>query len=392
MAGRPSSARMIRLAGPLKLLTQRFAFLSLLALSLGLLALGRADPQMMERGRAYIVDSSAPLLAMLARPIDAVRGAVVEAQVLFALHDQNQSLREENHRLRDWQTAARRLEQENVALRTLLSLRPEPRTAVVAARVIADGGGPFVRTLVIDAGVDAGVEDGNVVVDGSGVVGRVTAAGRKSSRVLLLTDLNSRVPVRIEGSRQRAVLAGDNSDRPRLAFLPATVKVRPGDRLVTSGDGGLFPSGLPVGVVDAVGVDGVRVRTWSALEALEFIRVVRYDARPLAIDGIEDEDGPVQRRIAPKAPVSSPPTPGPALGPPAPTPPLVGEGTSPAATHAGSALDHVPATPAPMASSVPPANPVSSVTQVQPAAALATTTGGDPVDGSFDPEVVDRQE
>ncbi len=379
MAGRPSSARMIRLAGPLKLLTQRFAFLSLLALSLGLLALGRADPQMMERGRAYIVDTSAPVLAMLARPIEAVRGAIVEGQLLLSLYEQNQALRDENQRLRDWQTAARRLEQENVALRTLLTLRPEPRTAVVAARVIADGGGPFVRTLVIDAGVDAGVEDGNVVVDGSGVVGRITAAGLNSSRVLLLTDLNSRVPVRIEGSRQRAVLAGDNSDRPRLAFLPATVKVRPGDRLVTSGDGGLFPSGLPVGVVDAVGADGIRVRTWSTLEALEFIRVVRYDARPLSLDGIEDEDGPVQRRIAPKSPV-----PGQPVAPPvtpiaaAPPEPLVDQA--------------LPASAMPPANGAALANPGAVAPQAQPAGSTTTTTGGDPADGSLDPEVIDRPE
>jgi len=369
---------MIRLAGPLKLLTQRFAFLSLLALSLGLLALGRADPQMMERGRAYIVDTSAPVLATLARPIDGVRGAVVEAQLLLSLYEQNQALRDENLRLRDWQTAARRLEQENVALRTLLTLRPEPRTAVVAARVIADGGGPFVRTLVIDAGVDAGVEDGNVVVDGSGVVGRITAAGRNSSRVLLLTDLNSRVPVRIEGSRQRAVLAGDNSDRPRLAFLPATVKVRPGDRLVTSGDGGLFPSGLPVGVVDAVGPDGIRVRTWSGLEALEFIRVVRYDARPLSLDGIEDEDGPVQRRIAPKSPVPSQPA-APAVAPIVAAPP------EPAGDQA------LPASVATVNGAVP-ASPGIAAPQAQPAGSTTTTTGGDPADGSLDPEVIDRPE
>jgi rod shape-determining protein MreC len=294
----------IRLAGPLKVLTQRFAFLALLALALGLLALGRADPRLMERGRAVIVDASAPVLGVLSRPVEAAQAVVGEARALLDLHGENAALREENRRLRDWQTAARRLEQENASLKALLALRPEPRTTVVAARVIADGGGPFVRTLVIDAGTEAGVEDGHVVVDGAGVVGRITAVGRSSSRVLLLTDLNSRIPVRIEGTRQRAVLAGDNSDRPRLAFLPATVKVRPGDRLVTSGDGGLFPAGLPIGVVENVGTDGIRVRPWSSLEAMELIRVVRYDARPLSLDGIEDEDQSEPRRLAPKAPVT----------------------------------------------------------------------------------------
>jgi rod shape-determining protein MreC len=137
------------------------------------------------------------------------------------------------------------------------------------------------------------------------VIGRITASGAQASRVLLLTDLNSRVPVRVEGTRQRAVLAGDNTDRPRLAFLPATAKLHPGDRLVTSGDGGLFPAGLPVGVVETVGPDGVRVRPWSDLESMEFIRVVRYDARSLALDGIENEGPGTVRRLAPKAPVTA---------------------------------------------------------------------------------------
>jgi rod shape-determining protein MreC len=186
------------------------------------------------------------------------------------------------------------------------------------------------------------------------------------------------VPVRIEGSRQRAVLAGDNSDRPRLAFLPATVKVRPGDRLVTSGDGGLFPSGLPVGVVDAVGLDGIRVRTWSALEALEFIRVVRYDARPLSLDGIEDENGPAQRRIAPKPPVEAQPG--------APT--TIPIGVVPPETAVEPAL---PAS-VPAVNAATPASLGAVAPQAQPAGSTMTTTGGDPADGSLDPEVIDRPE
>ena len=354
MAGRPSSARMTRLTGPLKLLTQRFAFLLLLGLSMALLVLGRADPLLLERGRAYVVDVSAPVLQFLSRPAEAISDIVAEFRAVSDLYGENEALREENRRLRDWQTAARKLEQENVSLRSLLSLRPEPRTTVVAARVIADGGGPFVRTVVIDAGTETGVEDGHVVLDGAGVVGRITAAGRVSSRVLLLTDLNSRIPVRFEGTRQRAVLAGDNSDRPRLAFLPGSAKIHPGDRLVTSGDGGLYPAGLPVGVVETVGPDGIRVRPWSGLETLEYVRVVRYDARSLALDGIEDDARALRRKLAPKAPVSeaeaeeaarkaaasqAPPAAAPpaATGAAPPSPPAPAEGAASGAEEGGGA-------------------------------------------------------
>jgi rod shape-determining protein MreC len=111
---------------------------------------------------------------------------------------------------------------------------------------------------------------------GEGLVGRVTEVGERSARVLLITDINSYVPVVLESSRDRAALAGDNSERPRLLFLPNNAKPQVGERVTTSGHGGVFPAGLPVGVIVSTGDGGVRVQPFVDLDRLENVRLVEY--------------------------------------------------------------------------------------------------------------------
>ena len=110
-----------------------------------------------------------------------------------------------------------------------------------------------------------------------GSVGRVVEAGDRASRILLLTDLNSRVPVVVESSRYRAILEGDNSDELRLGFLPNTGDVRVGDRIVTSGHGGVFPAGLPVGIVTELAGDTAVVTPHVRFDRLEYVRVLLFD-------------------------------------------------------------------------------------------------------------------
>jgi rod shape-determining protein MreC len=105
----------------------------------------------------------------------------------------------------------------------------------------------------------------------------VVEVGRNSSRLLLLTDLNSRVPVIVEASRYRGVLAGDNSDQPKLIFLPTNAKVNVGDRIVTSGHGGVFPPGLAVGVVSSIGDGNIRIEPLVDFSRIEYVSILRYE-------------------------------------------------------------------------------------------------------------------
>jgi rod shape-determining protein MreC len=263
------------LALPGGISAQRLALVLMIAFAAGLLVLAKADAVLVERLRSAIVDTAMPLLDVLARPMAAVDKAIGTVRELASIRAENARLREDNARLLLWQDMARRLEKENARLRELLAAADEPARAFVSARVIGDSGGPFLRTMLLNAGAAHGIGKGQGVVTSLGLVGRIAEVGERSSRMLLLTDLNSRLPVRLEKTRHRAILAGDNSAEPKLEYLPFDAEAEPGERVLTSGDGGMVPQGLPVGIVAKVGADGVAVRLYAELERLEFVRVLR---------------------------------------------------------------------------------------------------------------------
>ncbi len=290
-----------RFAQPMRGLLQRFAYLGLIAAAFGLMMLGKVDTLLMDRARVHVVDAVAPLLDALSRPAAAIENAIVKGREFVRVHEENAVLRAEVEKLRQWESAARHLESENESLKTLLKWAPPPEATFVTARVIADTGGTFVHSMIVGAGTQDGVKKGLVVMTGDGLAGRIAAVGNHSSRLLLLTDLNSRIPVTVERTRTRAILAGDNTDRPRLVYLSDGGAVTAGDRIVTSGHGGVFPPGLPIGVVTSVAESGVLVRPFVEQARLEFVRVVDF-----GLEGILESSPPpriepaIRRRAARK--------------------------------------------------------------------------------------------
>lgn len=272
----------VRLATPIRAWTQRFALALMLCTAFGLMLLSRSDAAAVERLRIAIADAFAPILELMVRPVSTVTGMVDAVGVMADIYAENQRLREENERLLQWHEAARALQQENESLRQLLNLSAPPAAQYVTARIIGDNGGAFVRTVLVSSGARDGVRKNQAAVTGEGLAGRVIEVGERAARVLLLTDINSRIPVALEKSRARAVLAGDNGPMPQLVHLPPDAAPGIGERVVTSGFGGLFPPGIPVGTVARVGPDEVRVMPLVAWDRLEFLRLVNYEAADLA--------------------------------------------------------------------------------------------------------------
>ena len=268
-----------RLTAPIRNIAQRFAYLGLIGMSFALMLLGKADIVLVERFRTQVTDAIAPILEVLSRPADTVNEVVEQVRELANLKAENSRLREQRMRLLKWQAIARRLEAENNGLRELLNLIPDPRVSFVTARVIGDTGGAFARNLLLGGAPDANVRKGQAVITGDGLVGRVTDIGTHFIRVLLITDLNSRIPVLLESSRTRAILAGDNSERPRLIHLTPSAAVSPGDRVVTSGHGDAFPPGLPVGVVASVSDSGIEIQPLVNRAMIEYVRIVDFGMR-----------------------------------------------------------------------------------------------------------------
>jgi len=257
-------------------MAQRVVVPFLVLLSMMFIVLGKADVLLFDRLRVLIADAAAPVLQAVAQPVATVASGVRHVEGLFDLYRDNQRLREENARLLQWQDVARRLEAENAGLRDLTQYVPEGAARFVSAQVIANSGGAFARSVLVSAGAREGVTRGQAAVTGEGLVGRIAEVGNRAARVLLLTDLNSHIPVMLDASRERAVMAGDNSDQPRLLYLPANVTVKVGERIVTAGSGGVFPPGVPVGVVASIDTGIVRVEPYAELSRLEYVRIVDF--------------------------------------------------------------------------------------------------------------------
>jgi len=273
---KPRGGSIMRYAAPLKAAAQRFAFLMLIAGAVGLIILGKADAILIERVRVAVTDAFAPILAGLARPMATVEHAIDEVRALVHLRSDNERLRQDNAELKRWEQLARELAAQNQALRETLNFVPHSEERSITGRVIADSGGAFVRSLLVDAGTRDGVAKGQAVVVGQGLIGRIAEVGDISSRALLITDLNSRIPVVVESTRDHAILAGDNTDLPRLLYLPPNLSLAPGTRIVTSGDGGAFPPGLPIGTIASVGDGGVRVQPFANWSRIEYVRIIDY--------------------------------------------------------------------------------------------------------------------
>ncbi len=265
----------------------RRLFVGLLVLVLlGLFLLWRIDSPRVERFRAALVDHVVPSFDWALLPVTKAAAMIDEFQSYASLYEQNQELRRELQQMKAWREAALQLEQKNARLLDLNQVRLDPRLTHVTGVVLADSGSPFRQSVLLNVGARDGIRDGWATMDGIGLVGRISGVGERTSRVILLTDSNSRIPVTVQPSGQKALLAGDNSSLPPLEFLDDADLVRPGDRVVTSGDGGMLPAGLLVGQV-AMGTDRrLRVVLSADYERLEFLRVLRsHDLQPITDPG-----------------------------------------------------------------------------------------------------------
>jgi rod shape-determining protein MreC len=267
---------------PLRRLLVGITVLLLLALFL----LWRIDSPRVERFRAGLVDAVVPNLDWAMRPVTAVAGMIDDFQSYTRIYEQNQELKRELQQMKAWKEAALQLEQKNARLLDLNNVRLDPKLTHVTGVVMADSGSPFRQSVLLNVGSRDGIRDGWATMDGIGLVGRISGVGQRTARVILVTDSNSRIPVTIQPSGQKAILSGDNGLLPLLEFIEDTDEVRPGDRVVTSGDGGVFPAGLLVGQV-ALGTDRrLRVVLAADYQRLEFLRVLRsHELEPITDPG-----------------------------------------------------------------------------------------------------------
>jgi rod shape-determining protein MreC len=264
---------------------RRFLVGTLFLILLGLFLLSRIDNPRAERFRMALVDRFFPSFEWVLVPVTSVTRMVSDFQSYTHVYEQNQELRRELQRMKGWREAALQLEQKNAQLLALNNVKLNPRLAFITGEVMTDSGGPFSQSALVNIGRQDGVRDGSAAVDGLGLVGRIAGVGEETSRILFLSDVSSSVPVIITPSGRRAIVRGDNTIVPPLDFLDSEVGVKAGSRVMTSGDGGVFPSDILIGQVAIDPQGHYRVRTAADFENLDFIRVLKVTPR-------EDIGGP----------------------------------------------------------------------------------------------------
>jgi len=242
---------------------------------LGIFLIWRIDSPRVERFRVAVIDRVVPSFDWAMAPVTGAVNLVTDFRSYQQLAQQNDELRRELQKMKAWQEAASQLEEINARLLDLNSVSLDAKLTYITGVVITDSGSPFRQSVLLNLGARDGIVDGWATMDGIGLVGRVSGVGQNTSRVILLTDTSSRIPVTIKDIGQKGVVAGDNTLNPPIEFLEDSRVVRPGDRVVTSGDGGVFPPDLLVGYV-ALGNDGrLRVRLSADYGRLQFLRVLR---------------------------------------------------------------------------------------------------------------------
>ena len=246
-----------------------------------LLVLSRIGHGAIAEARNGLVDLSAPLLEVASIPAIEARRAMDRVELYMAAFDEVDRLKKENEELKQWEWRTKLLERKVAHLRSLLNAVEEPALVYATGRVIADARGPFVRSALINLGRGDGVRVGYAVINGDGLVGRTVDAGGSVARVLLLNDLNSRIPVLAGPAGVRGLASGDNSAELQLDFLPEGTRLYPGDEVYTSGSDGVLPRGLRVGVVS--GSPGAyKVRPYAELNSLDAVSVLFFDAPALS--------------------------------------------------------------------------------------------------------------
>ena len=273
-----------------------------------LVLIWRIDNPRVERIRAEIIDRVVPNMEWAMAPVTGIARMLDDFQSYTRLYEQNQELRRELQQMRAWREAALQLEQENARLLDLNRVQLDPELTFVTGIVLADSGSPFRRSVLLNVGARDGILDGWATMDGLGVVGRIAGVGERTARVLLLTDSNSRVPVTVQPSGQQALLLGDNSLAPALEFIEDPEDISAGDRVVTSGDGGLFPAGLLVGQVVMTPDGRVRARLAADYARLNFLRVMRSHPGTTLSDpgGLIGPPWPLPDTETDAAPISAP--------------------------------------------------------------------------------------
>lgn len=285
-----------------------------------------AEASVFRKARESVLDAAAPVLAIFAGPIAYLQDVIGDVGDYFKVIEQNRALRAENAELRQWMDEALALRKTLTQYEKLKAFKAPPESTPINAFVIGDSNDAYNRAMLVNAGAADGVLRDQAVVDDRGLVGRIVETGRKASRILLLTDARSRVPVFVEDVNLEGILVGRANSRPTIRFTEGTgaAEFAAGQRVLTSGAGGVVPRGLPIGVIVDVGEGEASVDLYADYARARLVRVINYEFPKLepvetemaapAAEPVADAPPPAPAPATPAVSITRPPAPAPVEG------------------------------------------------------------------------------
>jgi len=255
-----------------------FLFIMLSAI---LLFSSAVQPQNFKDFRVGAMDLLAPVIAVVNAPVEAAASYISMVSGLTTMQAENAALRAENQKLREWYMAAMSLQTKNAALADVLNVEISDKASFISTRVMQDQRNAFMHSVLVDAGKQSGVSENQAVMNKDGVIGRVLEVGERTARVLLLSDINSRIPVLIQNGDAvvKAILAGNNKSQPHFVHMPDSVSLKAGAHVMTSGDGGVYPYGLAVGTVLQNKKGGYDMQPYADMNQIHFVRIVEPEVK-----------------------------------------------------------------------------------------------------------------
>ncbi len=257
----------------------RLVISSLIAMAAVMVISPPQSRQLAESVRGWVVDATGQMLLWMTRPMERLEDVQISIAQWQNLKEEHAALTQEVKRLKKVEQQALVLVQENTRLKEILRVLPAAQVHQVTARLLGESRGGIWQHALLNAGRKQGVVTGQAVMNPDGLVGRIADVSEQSARVVFVTDVNSRIPVQAETSGLRGVLAGRHGQMPQLLYIAEDAALSTGERLMTSGDGGMLPAGLPVGVVAEREESGqIAVRPLVDWQRLDYVTVLQLQA------------------------------------------------------------------------------------------------------------------
>ncbi|MFZ9469691.1 MAG: rod shape-determining protein MreC [Rickettsiales bacterium] len=258
------------------LIFRRVETIFFVLLSIILLITSKVNKEYTNKINEIFINISSPIVSIISFPINTSFDLVVNFNQLILAKKENEKLKSELLKLQNYYISSLGIHQENKELRNALNFVKSKTENYKIARIIGISNKIFDNKILIDSGQDRGIREGQIVTGDRAVIGRVAEVFGDKSRILLLTDSNSRIPIIASRTRNRGIISGNNSGLMEILYLPKNHQINLGDKIFTSSDGDVIPPGLLVGIVKRIDKNSVYVAPIENIGSLNIVSIIDY--------------------------------------------------------------------------------------------------------------------